>query len=507
MIGEERPIGIKLTNPGSVDWYYGGGLTAYNSVEDALNAVPESLRFGKTVGVLIDGVVVEYWFKEGITDEDLIIKSTGGSGIVDAYTKSQSDNKYQVKGAYITGVTSNDVTGALGYTPISGVTVDLSGYYTKLQADAKFLTGFTVDLSGYYTKSQADAKYLTGFTVDYSNYYDKSVSDSRFQRTGVYLTGVTKSDVTGALGFTPVSAVTVDLSSYYTKAQSDAKYLTGFTVDLSSYYTKAQSDAKYLTGFTVDLSGYYTKAQSDAKYLTGYTVDFSNYYNKSTADGKFQPIGSYISASTLPGLATTAYVDSAVSSASGDPDFMDVINDLGYTVKFSTIGSLIQSSDLATTLGSNQLRLVVLNRIQQTTVLTGAVHFQYTKGNYVADDECSLSLYKLDSTTGVLTRVATTGNLPNLFKADDLSYIKTPFTAPYTAAPGIYFMGILYGCSSQTVQPEIAGNFNVNAYILNPPLVNDIKLFSIKYSQYTSPSTVALSTCSVNNNRPWAGVY
>ncbi|MES2062725.1 MAG: hypothetical protein V4456_12445 [Bacteroidota bacterium] len=486
MIGEERPISIKLTNPGSVDWYYGGGNTAYNSVEDALNAVPELLRLGKTVAVFVDDVIVEYWFKEGIANEDLIVKSSGASGAVDAYTKSQADAKFQNKGTYLTGVTKSDVTGALGYTPLSGVTVDLSGYYTKPQADAKFLTGFTVDLSGYYTKSQADAKYLTGFTVDFSNYYDKSASDSRYQRTGAYLTGVTKSDVTGALGFTPVSAV---------------------TVDLSSYYTKTQSDAKYLTGFTVDLSGYYTKSQSDAKYLTGFTVDFSNFYNKSASDSRFQPVGSYVSASTLPGLATTAYVDTALASASGDPDFYDIVNDLGYSIKYSTTGSQLANAELATTLGSDQLRLVVLNKIVAATVLTGAVFFQYTTGNYVADDECSLSLYKLDSTTGVLTRVATTGNLPDLYKAEELSYVKTPFTAPYTATPGIYFMGILYGCSSQVEPPEIAGDSNINAYILNPPLVNDIKLFAIKYSQYISPTTVALSTCSVNNNRPWAGVY
>ncbi|MES2265597.1 MAG: hypothetical protein V4520_02475 [Bacteroidota bacterium] len=486
MIGEERPIGIKLTNPGNVDWYYGGGQTAYNSFEEALNTVPEPLRLGKTVGVFIDGVLVEYWFKEGVDDEDLVVKNSGGSGSVDSYTKSQADTRFQGKGTYLTGVTKSDVTGALGYTPLSGFTVDLSGYYTKAQADVKFLTGVTIDLSGYYTKSQADAKYLTGYTVDFSNYYDKTATDSKFQIKGAYLTGITKNDITSTLGYTPVSAVTVDLSGYYTKTQSDAKYLTGFTVDFSSYYTKSQSDAKYLTGFT---------------------VDFSNYYNKSASDSRFQPVGSYVSASTLPGLATTAYVDTALASASGDPDFYDIVNDLGYPIKYSTIGSQLANAELATTLGSDQLRLVVLNKIVATTVLTGAVFFQYTTGNYVADDECSLSLYKLDSTTGVLTRVATTGNLPDLYKAEELSYVKTPFTAPYTATPGIYFMGILYGCSSQVEPPEIAGDSNINAYILNPPLVNDIKLFAIKYSQYAAPTTVALSTCSLNNNRPWAGVY
>jgi hypothetical protein len=214
--GEERPLSIKLTNPGNVDWYYGGGLTAYASIEDALATVPGALRLGKTVGILIDGTVVEYWFKDGITDEDLVVKNSGFGG--------------------------------------------------------------DVDLTDYYTKEESNSKFLTGYTIDLSDYYSKEDTDSIFQVKGNYLTGVTSYDITDALGYVPLSGYTADLSNYYTKSQSDSKYLTGITVDLSGYYTKVQSDAKYLTGFTVDFSNYYSKVQSDAKYLTtAFTVDLSGY--------------------------------------------------------------------------------------------------------------------------------------------------------------------------------------------------------------------------------------
>src|SRR6478735_10969342 len=80
--------------------------------------------------------------------------------------------------ANIVGNAFTDLANIVSTLP-TGVTTDLSNYYTKLQSDAKYLTGYTVDFSNYYSKSQSDAKYLTGYTVDFSNYYNKSTSDAK----------------------------------------------------------------------------------------------------------------------------------------------------------------------------------------------------------------------------------------------------------------------------------------------------------------------------------------
>ena len=65
---------IQIVNPSAnVDSHYG----TYTSLSDAYIGVPEILREkGKTVGVLESGSVVEYWWKSGITDIDLIKKET-----------------------------------------------------------------------------------------------------------------------------------------------------------------------------------------------------------------------------------------------------------------------------------------------------------------------------------------------------------------------------------------------------------------------------------------------
>lgn len=64
-------VGI-VTPYSNVDKNYG----SHDSVATAIEAIPEGLReIGLTVGVVEDGAVVEYWWKSGITDSDLIKKT------------------------------------------------------------------------------------------------------------------------------------------------------------------------------------------------------------------------------------------------------------------------------------------------------------------------------------------------------------------------------------------------------------------------------------------------
>ena len=70
---------VKVVSPYSnVDYNYG----PYNTVEDAVFAIPSVIREkGLTVGVLLDGNVIEYWWKSGIQDSDLVIKSSNAGTI------------------------------------------------------------------------------------------------------------------------------------------------------------------------------------------------------------------------------------------------------------------------------------------------------------------------------------------------------------------------------------------------------------------------------------------
>lgn len=71
-------VNVRNANPSAnIDHYYG----TYNSVAAACAGVPKAVRLkGKTVGVIVNGSVVEYWWKSGIEDADLVEKTSGGGG-------------------------------------------------------------------------------------------------------------------------------------------------------------------------------------------------------------------------------------------------------------------------------------------------------------------------------------------------------------------------------------------------------------------------------------------
>lgn len=73
---------IKVVNPTSnIDELYG----PYTSVANALAGVPVVLRqLGRTVGIIEGGAIQEYWFKNGTTDSDLVLKGSGETDTLDS---------------------------------------------------------------------------------------------------------------------------------------------------------------------------------------------------------------------------------------------------------------------------------------------------------------------------------------------------------------------------------------------------------------------------------------
>jgi hypothetical protein len=93
---------VKVVNPNSnVDSDYG----TYADVAAANLAIPQAVREkGKTVGIIdgLTGSVVEYWYKSGITDLDLIPKVPRG---VDILTESSTSIVYSVSMELASGST------------------------------------------------------------------------------------------------------------------------------------------------------------------------------------------------------------------------------------------------------------------------------------------------------------------------------------------------------------------------------------------------------------------
>lgn len=123
-------------------------------------------------------------------------------------------------------------------------------------------------------------------------------------------------------------------------------------------------------------------------------------------------------------------------------------------IKVEPISKSIFDTTVNLTLTDAVLRATIC-QVPKTTLLTGMMAFQVTQGNYTGDNTNAMALYKWDGTRSKL--VAQTANDSEMWKATGATWIQKPFTSPYIAQAGIYFMTCLYNNSAQTTAPTIAG--------------------------------------------------
>lgn len=123
---------------------------------------PLSAKQGVALKALIDAIVVPTKTSQLTNDSGFLTQHqslTGYAKTADHYTKTESDNKYQTKGNYLTSVPSE--------------------YVTETELDAK---GYLASVPSEYAKT--------------SDHYTKTESDNKYQTKGNYLTSVPSEYVT-----------------------------------------------------------------------------------------------------------------------------------------------------------------------------------------------------------------------------------------------------------------------------------------------------------------------
>jgi hypothetical protein len=82
----------------------------YSSTAAAILNVPAYLRYkGLTVGILVSGSVVDYWWKDGTSDVDLVVKTAGASGTDDFVESTTIDFVVQLTQAEYDALPSYDI--------------------------------------------------------------------------------------------------------------------------------------------------------------------------------------------------------------------------------------------------------------------------------------------------------------------------------------------------------------------------------------------------------------
>lgn len=164
---------------------------------------------------------------------------------------------------YITGITSSDVTTALGYTPYNST--NPNGYITSSA------------LTGYATESWVGQQgYITGIT---SNDVTTALGYTPYNSTNPngYITGVTSSDIITALGYTPANDTLSNLGATASPNFDGEWVVKNVTIAASVTWDSSTDDATYSIAnqlpndnytYEVLVTGLATSAATAGRFMT-----------------------------------------------------------------------------------------------------------------------------------------------------------------------------------------------------------------------------------------------
>lgn len=190
-----------------------------------------------------------------------------------------------------------------------------------------------------------------------------------------------------------------------------------------------------------------------------------------------------------------------------DDDLERTLTGLGSTILFigGKVGWPAATASTGISLANNVARYMVVY-INRNITITGVKWFQISQGSYTANNNNYVALYSYSG--GTMTQVAISANNASLWTVAATTMGSAPFTSPYAATPGVYFIGILYNESAQTTAPSIAFGTGTNQFISESlDFTNSAKFSGTVATQNTLPSTQAMSGVSSSVSVPWLALY
>lgn len=180
---------------------------------------------------------------------------------------------------------------------------------------------------------------------------------------------------------------------------------------------------------------------------------------------------------------------------------------LGSPIKAVTLGSTfpgIGSNDVAL---SNQTPFYVATYLSKADTLTGVKLILSQAFVGTANNNNYVGLFTLSGTT--LTRVAISTTNSNLWKSTANTLVSVPFSSTYSAAKGIYFVGLLYCESAQTNAPNLYVGINglATSAISSMDFTSPICAFGQGGTSTTLPTTQVFSGITANSNPIWVSLY
>ncbi len=228
------------------------------------------------------------------------LKADVTAGDVGAYSKTESDQRFQPLGNYApSGYSYSKAETDTKYQPKgnyapAGNYANKGDSYTKTESDGRYQAKGSYQPSGDYATNSA-------LNSGLNNKLDKSkISQGIGPSTEHVMSQKASTDAFQPKGSYQPSGNYALAGASYTKTESDGRYQAkGSYATAGSSYTKAESDGRYQSkgnyqpvGNYALVGSSYTKAESDGKYQLKGSYQASGYsYSKAESDGRYQKKG------------------------------------------------------------------------------------------------------------------------------------------------------------------------------------------------------------------------
>jgi len=164
---------------------------------------------------------------------------------------------------------------------------------------------------------------------------------------------------------------------------------------------------------------------------------------------------STLTAGNATTLATARNING--SSFNGSADISTDIKTIAYGLMGSTIKAYNVDGDLAfgnsgSAMTSQRIYYIAVY-LPVAATITGVKFIQTVQGNYTSNNYNGVGLFTYSA--GTLTKVASSTDDGNIWKATASTMSSKAFSSTYAASAGLYFIALMYSSSAQVTAPSL----------------------------------------------------
>ena len=179
---------------------------------------------------------------------------------------------------------------------------------------------------------------------------------------------------------------------------------------------------------------------------------------------------------------------------------------LGSAFLAETVGQNLSLANVSTNMTDNQIKYTAVY-LPKAATITGAKFYVRVLGSYTPDQNNRIGLYSYSG--GTLTLVASCANTAALWTSGANAIQTIPFTTPYAAAAGIYYVAFLYNNSAQVTGPALGSCVALNNAAMSGTaygFANSAKLHGTSTGN-DIPASIAMTAITASTITSWVALY